>query len=240
MPEVSKEAVADILEHIGQLLELKGENVFKVRAYQNAARAIQTFSGNLPQLVAEERLHEIAGIGKAIAEKISELVTTGQLAYYDALKAEFPPQIFELFQLQGVGPKKIKALWETLNITSIASLEAGLKDGRVAALPGFGKKTAENLLLAIEARTRHAGRYRMGDIAVDAEALLGDLRDHPAIARVSVCGSYRRRKEVVGDLDFLASTKEPEAVSDFFVTHPMVESVLAKGATKSSVRLKSG
>ena len=240
MPEVSKEAVADILEHIGQLLELKGENVFKVRAYQNAARAIQTFSGNLPQLAAEERLHEIAGIGKAIAEKIKELVTTGQLAYYDALKAEFPPQIFELFQLQGVGPKKIKALWETLGITSIATLEAGLKDGRVAALPGFGKKTAENLLLAIEARTRHAGRYRLGDIAVDAEALLGDLRAHPAIARVSVCGSYRRRKEVVGDLDFLASTKEPEAVSDFFVTHPMVESVLAKGATKSSVRLKSG
>ena len=240
MSQVTKDQIADIFEQIAMLLELKGENLFKIRAYTNAARALETFAGNLDTLAGEGRLGEIAGVGKAIAEKIAELVATGHLPYFEILKAEFPPGLFELFELQGVGPKKIKALYEKLGVASIADLDAAVKDGRVAKLPGFGVKTAANILTAIESRAKHAGRYRLGEIAADAERLLGELRGHEDVTRVSVCGSYRRRKEVVGDLDFLVSTRAPERVSEFFVKHEMVESVLAHGATKSSVRLTSG
>jgi DNA polymerase (family 10) len=240
MPQLSKDQIVDVLEHIAQLLELKGEVVFKTRAYQNAARALETFAGNLATLAEEGRLGEIAGVGKAIAEKITTLLQTGTLPYYEELKAEFPPGIFEIAELQGLGPKKIKAMWEQLDITTLEALEAGCKDGRVAGLAGFGKKTADNILIAIEARKKHAGRFKIGDIAHDAERMQDELRGHPDVNRVSVCGSYRRRKEVVSDLDFLVSTKAPEAVSEFFVKHEMVESVIAHGATKSSVRLKSG
>jgi DNA polymerase (family 10) len=240
MAQMTKDQIADVLESIAQMLEIKGENVFKIRAYQNAARAIETYAGDIATAAAENSLGEIPGVGKAIAEKITELVATGQLTYFETLKAEFPPGIFEMFELQGLGPKKIKALWEKLEITTIADLEKACKDGHVADLPGFGKKTADNILAAIAARTKHAGRFRLGSIAHDAEKMLADLREHPDVNRVSVCGSYRRRKEIVGDLDFLVSTKAPEAVSDFFVKHEMVDSVMAHGATKSSVRLKSG
>ena len=240
MPQISKDQIADLFESIAQMLELKGEVVFKVRAYTNAARALETWPGDLAKAVAEEKLGEIPGVGKAIAEKIAELVVTGELAYFNRLKAEFPTGIFEMFELQGMGPKKIKAVWEKLGVTTVAQLEAACTDGRIAELPGFGDKTALKLLAAIDARKKFAGRFKIGDIAQDAESLLDDLRAHPDVNRVSVCGSYRRRKEIVGDLDYLVSTKEPAAVSDFFVGHEMVESVMAHGATKSSVRLKSG
>ena len=240
MPQITKDQIADLFESIAQMLELKGEVVFKVRAYTNAARALETWPGDLAKAVAEETLGDIPGVGKAIAEKIAELVTTGELAYFNRLKAEFPPGIFEMFEIQGMGPKKIKAVWEKLDVTTVDALEKACTDGRVAELPGFGDKTALKLLAAIDARKKFAGRFKIGDIAQDAESLLDDLRQHPDVNRVNVCGSYRRRKEIVGDLDFLVSTKEPAAVSDFFVGHEMVESVIAHGPTKSSVRLKSG
>ena len=240
MAALSKDQIAEVLESIAQMLELKGETVFKVRAYQNAARAIETYPGDLGKAVEDGSLDKVPGIGKALLEKIGSLVTTGQLEYYEKLKAEFPPGIFELFELQGLGPKKIKALWEQLGVTNLAQLEKPCLDGRVANLPGFGEKTAKNILKAIEDKKKHAGRYKLGDIATDAERMQEELRSLPEVNRVSVCGSYRRRKEIVGDLDFLVSTREPAVVSDFFVKHEMVESVIAHGATKSSVRFKSG
>ena len=240
MAEVTKQNIADALESVGRLLELKGENIFKIRAYTNAARAVETYPGDFMNVVTEGRLAEIAGIGKAIAEKITELVTTGTLPYLVTLKAEFPPGIFEMFQLQGLGPKKIKMVWEKLGVTTVAELEGACQDGRVAALPGFGKKTAENICAAIGARAKHSGRFRLGDVAVDAEQMLADLRANPDVTQVSIAGSYRRRKEIVGDLDYIVSTGKPDAVSEFFVGHPMVESVMARGSTKSSVRFKSG
>ena len=155
-------------------------------------------------------------------------------------KAEIPPGVFEMFELQGLGPKKIKALWDKLGITTIPELEKACKDGRVADLPGFGKKTADNILAAIQSRAKHAGRFRLGSITPDAERMAAELRELPEVFQATVAGSYRRRKEVVGDLDFIVATNAPEAVSDFFVKHEMVESVIAHGPTKSSVRLKSG
>jgi DNA polymerase (family 10) len=240
MPVPTKDQIADLLESIAQMLELKGENIFKIRAYTNAARAIETYSGDLATAAAENRLGDIHGVGRAIAYKLTELIVTGQLSYYDALKAEFPPGIFEMFDLQGIGPKKIKALWEKLNVTTIAELEKACKDGRVAALAGFGKKTSDNILAAIQSRAKHAGRFRLGEIAKDAERMLEDLKELPDVLQACVAGSYRRRKEVVGDLDFIVATNSPAEVSEFFVKHEMVESVIANGATKSSVRFKSG
>jgi DNA polymerase (family 10) len=240
MPVLTKDQIADLLESIAQMLELKGENIFKIRAYTNAARAVETYPGDLAVAAAENRLGDIHGIGRAIAEKLTELIVTGQLAYYEALKAEFPPTIFELFDLQGMGPKKIKMLWEKLNVTTIAELEKACKDGRVAALAGFGKKTSDNLLAAIQSRAKHAGRFRLGEIAPDAERMLEDLRGLPEVHQACVAGSYRRCKEIVGDLDFIVATNSPAEVSDFFIKHEMVESIIANGATKSSVRFKSG
>ena len=240
MLQKSKEDVLELLESIARLLELKGENVFKVRAYTNAVRTLETFSGDFTALIEENKIGEVGGIGSALEEKITTFATTGSLPYYDQLKAEFPPTLFDLFELQGLGPKKIKTLWEELEITTIEALEAACNDGRVAALKGFGAKTAANILTSIEARRQYAGSFRFGDIAADAELMLEEIKELDSVLQASLAGSYRRRKEVVHDLDFLVATREPEKVSEFFVSHSLVETVLAHGATKSSVRLKTG
>ena len=240
MLQKSKEEVIELLESIARLLELKGENVFKIRAYTNAVRTLETFSGDFAALVGQARLGEIGGIGSALEEKITQFATTGILPYFESLKAEFPQTLFDLFELQGLGPKKIKALWEELDVTTVEALEAACKDGRVAALKGFGAKTATNILKSIEVRQQYAGSFRLGDIAAEAEKLLQELKDLEWTLQASLAGSYRRRKEVVHDLDFLVATRSPEEVSAFFVRHGLVADVLAHGATKSSVRLKIG
>jgi DNA polymerase (family 10) len=237
---MNKDEIADVFENIARLLELKGENPFKVRAYTHAARALETLSEPLETLIAEERLTAIDGIGKATGEKIAELSTHGRLDYYDNLREEFPPDILTLFEIQGLGAKKIKVLWDTLKVHSVTNLERACKEGSVAALPGFGEKTAANILKGIEHMRSHAGEFRFGDVAHIAEGLLDDLRGHPDVNLAQIAGSFRRKKEIVRDLDFIVSTKQPEAVMAFFTAHPLVENVLAHGATKSSVILKSG
>ena len=237
---MNKDEIAGVFENIARLLELKGENPFKVRAYTHAARALETLSEPLETLIAEERLTAVDGIGKATGEKITELSTHNRLDYYDHLREEFPPDILTLFEIQGLGAKKIKALWDTLKVHSVTSLERACKDGSVAALPGFGEKTAANILKGIEHMRSHAGEFLFGDVAHIAEGLLDDLRGHPDVNLAQIAGSFRRKKEIVRDLDFIVSTKQPEAVMAFFTTHSLVENVLAHGATKSSVILKSG
>jgi DNA polymerase (family 10) len=237
---MTKDEIADILSDIALLLDLKGENGFKVRAYQNAARALEMYAGDLERAAHDGELDQIEGIGKSAAEKIAELLQTGRLEYFEKLKAGFPPTIFELFQIQGLGAKKIKALYDQLQVASIAQLEAACRDGRVAGLPGFGDKTAHNLLAAIEQRQRSAEYHRLGDVANEAFGLAEELRGHPAVIRASEAGSFRRRKEIVRDLDFVVSTSDPATVGQFFVTRPPVAEVIARGPTKISVRLKSG
>jgi DNA polymerase (family 10) len=237
---MDKAAIADVLEKIATLLELKGENPFKIRAYTNAARSIETFGGNLGDLKDEETLEKIPGIGKAIAAKIKELVETGSLRFFEDLRSEFPAEILELFSLPGLGAKKIKALYEQVGVSSIAQLQAACEAGRVAELPGFGKTTQEKLCRAIADRTKHAGSFRFGSIAAEAETLQDDLRAHPDALHVCIAGSYRRKKEVVRDLDFIVATPAPAEITAMFVQHPLVESVIAQGPTKSSVRLRSG
>lgn len=235
-----KDDIADTLEAIGLLLELKGENAFKTRAYANAARAVETFPGNIEQMARENRLAEIPGIGTAIAGKISELVQTGRLEFYEKLRAEFPPTLFDLFELQGLGAKKIKALYEKLNVTSLPELKAACRNGSVAALPGFGAKTALKMLAAIEARGRYSETFRLGSVAPLAESLLEHLRAYTDVSQAAVAGSYRRRKETVHDLDFIVSTRFPAEVAAHFTAHEAVEEIIAQGPTKTSVRLKEG
>ncbi len=237
---MTKEGIAEVLEQIATLLELKGENPFKIRAYTNAARSIETFGGNLGDLKDEETLEKIPGVGKAIAAKIKELAETGSLKFFEELRAEFPGAILELFTLPGLGAKKIKALYEKLQVSSIAELQAACESGRVAELPGFGKTTQEKLSQSIATRAKHVGSFQLGEIAPEAESLQTDLRAHPDASQVCVAGSYRRHKEIVRDLDFIVATKEPAAITKSFVEHPLVESVIAQGPTKSSVRLRSG
>ena len=237
---MTKEEIAGVLEQIATLLELKNENPFKIRAYTNAARAIETFGGNVTNFQDEEGLSKIPGIGKSIALKIKELATNGSLKYLEELSAEFPSGILELFSLPGLGAKKIKALHDKLQISSIEQLQKACETGRVAELPGFGETTQQKLCDIIAKRAAHAGSFQFGQIAAEAETLRSDLAAHGDALQVDLAGSYRRRKEIVHDLDLLVATKKPESLTEFFVSHPLVESIIAQGPTKSSVRLRSG
>ena len=237
---MTKDEIAGVLEQIATLLELKGENPFKIRAYANAARAMETFGGNISNLQDEEALAKIPGIGKSIADKIKELVATGSLKYLEELRAEFPAAILQLFSISGLGAKKIKALYDKLHISSIEELREACETGRVAELPGFGETTQIKICKAIEERAKHSGYFQFGQIAQEAETLKSDLAGHPDALQVDVAGSYRRRKEVVHDVDLVVATKKPDAITKSFVVHPLVESIIAQGPTKSSVRLRSG
>ncbi len=240
MPSATREQVVEVLERIALLLELQGENPFKVRAYHNGARALEMLEGDLGTLVREDKLKGVPGIGEALREKIGTLVTTGKLPYYEELVAQFPPNLFELFDVPGLGPKKIKALYEKLNVASLADLEKACKEDKVAGLDGFGAKTQEKLLHALATLKQGAGRHLASVAARAAAALLDDLRAHPDAIRLSAGGSTRRRNETVHDIDIIVSTKNPAAISRAFREHPMVERVLAAGDTKSSVMLENG
>lgn len=237
---MDKAAIADTLEKIATLLELKNENPFKVRAYTNAARSVETWGGSVSDLREEGTLEKIPGIGKAIAHVIRDLVEKGSSDVFDELRAQFPPGILELFKLPGLGAKKIKALHDQLQVGSIEQLREACETGRLAQLQGFGKTTQEKLCQAIAEREKHVGSFQLGEVAAEAESLQEGLRSLDEALHVCIAGSYRRRKEIVRDLDFIVATNAPEVVSKFFIEHPLVESVLVQGATKSSVRLRSG
>ncbi len=237
---VDKAGIVETLEKIATLLELKTENPFKIRAYTNAARSLETWGGSVAELGDPLVLEKIPGIGKAIAGVIKDLVTTGVSPVFEDLRAQFPPDILELFSIPGLGAKKIKALHEQLQVSSIAQLQEACAADRVAQLPGFGKTTQEKLCRAIADRTKHAGSFTLGAIAAEAETLQNDLRALEDALHVCIAGSYRRRKEIVRDLDFIVATSAPDAITTAFVAHPLVESVILQGATKTSVRLRSG
>ena len=237
---MDKEQVAEILAEIGTLLELRGENPFKTRAYVNAARTIESLGEPLSKIVAENRLGEIKGIGEALTKKITELVTTGELKYYDELKASIPPGLIEMLGIPGLGPKKIQALNQKLAVDSVEKLEAACQAGKVAKLDGFGEKTQSNLLEGIERRRTYASKHLLSEALRAAEPLLDGLRGHPDVIRCSVAGSLRRVKEVIGDIDLLASSKKPAEVIGGFVTQPDIIKVTARGETKASVILDGG
>jgi DNA polymerase (family 10) len=237
---MSKDEVAEILVNIGTLLELKGENPFKTRAYHNAARTIETLSEPLDKLIAENRLGEVKGIGEALQQKITALVTTGRLPYYEELRASVPKGLVDMLEISGLGPKKLRALNLELGIESVEQLEQACKDGKVAGLAGFGEKTQQNLLEGIHRRRAYASRHLYADALRVAEPLLERVRQHPEVTRCSTAGSLRRCKEIIGDIDLLASSKKPAEVIADFTKLPGILNVIAQGDTKASVLLEGG
>ncbi|NLU35568.1 MAG: histidinol-phosphatase, partial [Clostridiales bacterium] len=237
---MDKRRVADILGEIALYLELKGENLFKIRAYENGARIIQALDEDLEVLVREKRLGTIKGIGKALEEKITELVTTGNLEYYNKLKAEFPASLFELFKIPGLGAKKIRLLYETLGIETIGELEYACKENRLLELPGFGQKTQENILKGISLVRTASGRYLLHEAEDMALGVFNGLKECPEVNSLSIAGSLRRKKEIIKDIDILAASDQAERVMDCFVALPDVADIIGRGPTKASVRLQKG
>ncbi len=237
---MTREHLVETLEQIALLLELKGENPFKIRAYRNGAETVSQFFGDIVGKARDNDLKGIKGIGDALQQKLHELASTGKLEYYENLKAEFPEGLFELFDLQGLGPKKVKALYDKLGIDSLANLKKSCESGTVAELPGFGKKSVEKILESIAFREKNADRFRLGDVAATVEMILESLRGHPDCLRADVAGSFRRGKETVHDVDFLVAGSQPEKVIKHFVNQEWVSGVSVQGATKASVNLGNG
>ena len=234
-------AVARALREIGALLELEGENPFKVRAYENGARALEGLTEDLGALVAEKRLIEVPGIGAALAGKIASLHTTGRSDTLDRLRARHPPGILELLQVDDLGPKKIAALHAALGISSLSDLEAACRAGRVAGVKGFGERTQAKILEGIErlrARTSE-NRILLADALVESGPLLLHLRASPGAKAVELAGSARRGRETVGDLDLVAASRDPAALADRLGAYPGAR-VLSGGDTKTTAVLLSG
>lgn len=239
---MDKELISQIFEAIGMMLELKGENPFKVRAYYNGARLIETTDEDLVQLVREDRLHELKGIGKALEAKIIELIETGKLDFYETLKQETPPGLFEMLKIPGLGPKKIKELYNKLNISSIGELEYACLENRLVDLKGFGEKTQAKILEGIENIKNYQGQFLISTALYYGEEILQRLESLSEVVQISLAGSIRRKKELVKDIDLIACCEKgnEEIIMDFFTEMDEVERIIAKGPTKSSVTIKSG
>ena len=237
---MDKRDVARTLEEIAVLLELTGTNPFKVRAYENAARAVDGLAEDLGSLVSESRLTEIPGIGDSIASNIAELWNTGRMKFHDQLSASVPPGYLEMTRIPGLGPKKIRALGEALEITSVADLKRAAEEGRIRDLKGFGQQSEKKILSGIAILEKGSGRFLAGDVRPIAEELLEGLKRHPDVVEAEVGGSLRRRLETVKDVDLLVSTKNPAAVTKAFLALVPDTSLIGSGDTKTSVRFPSG
>ena len=239
---MDKRGISQILEEIGMMLELKGENPFKVKAYYNGARIIELMEEDILQLAEEGRLHEIKGIGKALEDKISEFVETGNLAYYQELKKELPVGLMSLLQIPGLGSKKVRELYQKLDIKSIGELQDACNENRLLDLKGFGEKTQNKILESIESMKTYEGQHLISTGINIGESLVSHLRTLKEIRDISVAGSIRRRKELIKDVDIVASChdEDREKIMDYFTQMQEVEVVIAKGNTKTSVGLKMG
>jgi DNA polymerase (family 10) len=237
---MDKDQVSSVLDEIGTLLELQGENPFRCNAYHNAARAIQQMEGNLPEIVSAGKLKGIPGIGETLQEKITMLVTQGHLPFYEELKNKIPAGLVEMLRLPGVGPKKVKAMYDQLGIDQLDKLKQACDEGRVAALKGFGTKTQQKILDGLAFLGQAGERVRLDQAETVGLGLLQGLRQCQGIIRMELCGSLRRRKEVIRDIDILVSSKKADPIMNCFVGLPGVSQVVAKGETKSSIVIDKG
>jgi len=244
---MDKNQVASLLDEIASLMELKeGSNPFEVRAYQNAARAVNALDGDIEQLTRQGKLKGVQGLGSTIIKRIEEVVETGHIALYDELVETTPPIKLEMMRIPGVGPKKINAIYNQLHVTSIPDLVEACKEDKVAVLPGFGKKTQDKILQGIAFLAQHAGRFLYPVAEEEASHIYAALKELPEIVRLQVAGSLRRRRETIGDIDMVASVADSASddvrrnIMDVFTSQPTVQAITGKGETKSSVVLSSG
>ncbi len=232
---MTKDDVAAALEEIGVLLQLQGENDFRVKAYTSAARVVSQYEGDFKSLVATGKLAQLRGIGDALAMKITTLVTTGRLPYLDDLKSQVPPGLFDILRLPGLGPKKVKALQTELGIDTLDKLKTAAEAGQVAALKGFGDKTQQRILTGIQFLDTVGNRLRIDVAEIVAASILERLKAVPGVMRAEVCGSLRRRRDTAKDIDIVASSATPEAITAAFAAFPEVAQVVGQGPHKCSV-----
>lgn len=232
--------LARIFNETALLLELKGENPFKARAYYNAARTLENLSGELETLVKEDRLHQVPGFGEAIVNKILEWVDTGKIEYYENLKNTTPPGLLEFLRLPGLGPKKINQIYKGLGVTTLEALEEACAKNQLLSLPGFGVRTQEKIYAGIRFIKEHRGQFLWAEVIDDALDLREELAGYPAVLRVELAGGLRRCQPLVKAVDLVAASREPRAVMEFFTSLPPVDKVTGSGKTKSSVLLKTG
>jgi len=237
---MDKNEIAGVLSEVAAILDLLGENRFKVIAYQNAARTLENLPEDLGLLIEQKRLGEIKGFGPAIQEKVTELFRTGKLRYLEDLKKTVPPGLLDLLRIPSLGPKKVKVLWTDLQVESVKDLKDRCEKGLVAKLHGFGEKTQEKILEGIANLDKYRGHFLWVEAWVSAQPIFERLKKSPLVSKVEVGGSVRRKKEVIRDIDFLCATEKPEAVMKLFIESPGVRQVINHGDTKSSVMLENG
>ena len=239
---MDKTQISDVLDEMGTLLELKGENPFKCRAFHNAARVLGGITEDLKTLVENGEIRKVKGIGESIAKVISDLVIKGKSPDHEDLKKGFPPGIFDMMKIQGMGPKKVAFLFKKMKIKSIDELEKACKAGKLEKLEGFGKKTEENILLGIEQLRKHSSKFLINVAEHAAEEIFTTIKSHKGIIRAEIAGSLRRKKETIGDIDIVASAKKKDVkeIMKLFTSHKSIERITGEGETKSSVVLKAG
>src|SRR5512139_3114472 len=232
--------LAEAFTLIADLSEIKGENIYKTLAYRKAADSLQNLGREASEYWKEGKLQDIPGVGKAIAEKIDELLSTGKLEFLEKLKKEVPPGLVEWLPIPGLGPKRAALIWKTLNITKFAELEAAARAGKLRDLPGMGAKSETAIIEGIETLGRRTVRIPLGRAYPIAEALIDELKKVKGVVDAQPGGSLRRMRDTVGDLDILVAANDPSAVMDMFVKLPRIHRVLGKGPTKASIEFHDG
>ena len=233
--------VAKVFNEVADLLEIQGANVFRVRAYRNAARTVEMLGAPVESMVSSgSKLEELPGVGKDLAGKIREIVETGELGMLRELAKELPEGLVALMRIPGVGPKRAKQVYESLGIATLDDLEAAARAGKLRELRGLGPTIEARILQGITEQRAHTGRHALAEAEVYVKGLVEHLRRVPGLKSIEVAGSFRRRRETVGDIDVLVAAEKPDAVAEAFVTYPQVKEVTARGDTRSAVVLRSG
>src|SRR6202022_1502656 len=229
-----------MLNRVADLVETRGENFFKIRAYREAVRQRDNLTTEVEDLIHEGRLKDGPGIGEAIEEKIAEYVTTGQLEFLKKLEAEVPPALLELTRVPGLGPRTAKDIYDALGILSLDALEEAAQSHRLLGVRGIKAKTEENILKGIAMLKRTEGRIYFPEAWILADSLLTTLRAVPGVKRAEIAGSARRASETVGDLDLLVASDDPEAMAGEFARLPQVDEIITREGTTTSIRVRSG
>jgi DNA polymerase (family X) len=237
---MDKKELINILNDTATMLELRDSSFFKVRAYRAAARSLESSDINIDKNISILELKKIKGIGAGIAGHIADIINTGSFEEYEELKANTPAGLFDMLKIPGMGAKKVKYLYDNLGVTNTVDLEIACREDRLLDLPGFGKKTQDNILKGIGIVKKYSEKYLYGEIITESEKILEKIRQNSYVKRASLGGSVRRKKEIVKDIDIVASTKNPDKVMDFFTSIKEAEDIIARGDTKSSIRLKTG
>ena len=232
--------LADVFDKIASLMEIKGEVIYKTLAYRRAAESLRVLPADISSYWKEERLTEIPGVGKAIAEKINELLQTGELDFLNRLEQEVPPSLLELLQVPDIGPKKVALFWKQAGVKTLVELETAARNGKLKTLPGMGEKSEARIIAGIEALSRRSKRMLLGNAWSIANRFLSELRSQPGVVRAEAAGSLRRWKQTIGDLDLVTACTDPAPVMEWFTSHPECHRILGKGESKSSIELNNG